>query len=227
MNNIKLGFHVLVIAIVGHTVACGGTGSVSIDGEIPNQRLELSTAFAWVDALHVRSSTGGYEMNDSPTMYIMLSGAAFEPESDLRFTDPAEVERIAHDERNRGSVRLRIRAAKLVRAGQTLTDPPEPGAAGEGEPRLDAQIEFGREELAGDATYPDAPIPQLASTRRLVLKLDNYGTEPGDTVAGTATYTITSAEHDPPGATTGELSIDFSAPLIHERIAESNFGGRN
>ena len=69
--------------------------------------------------------------------------------------------------------------------------------------------------------YPGL-VPEFGSDFVATFKLSELNREVGDSIEGTVTLSVERADGDPASAVTGKVTVEFTAPLIAERIAECN-----
>ena len=207
------------------TAACGGYGTATVDGDVGGAGFVLSTVYAWIDATTTETSSTGetkYKVRDSATLQLYMSGASFDPESDLRFIDAVALAQIQLDELTKGSVRVSIAPVDKLSAGQQLStssDGSDPEA-----PRLSVSSRYSEDRVEADAEYPIGGSPPVQSgDSEWRLELDTMGRERGESIAGKLTLEVKRADGDPSNAATGRVEITFDAPIIGERIAERNF----
>jgi hypothetical protein len=156
-------------------------------------------------------------------MHVVLSGAAFDPEEDLRFLPATALVDRALAERGGGRLEFRITDYDAVAAGATLSSRRE-GLLDDAPFLDDVDLSLGERPLAPDAVYPAETIAP-ASALTVELTLREAGRARGEAVAGTLVVRLDRAERDRQDAPTGELRIELDAAVIGEAIAECNASG--
>lgn len=211
----------LSLLLLSGLSACGGSfGNLAVDGDIDGYGLSLQTAFAWFDQTQAASADGRvvYEERGLADLHVVLSGAAFEPNQDLRFLSQSEAERIVREAVQNGSVRLTVKDYKNLTTGTALTLP-EPTTSGA--PGWNLTYQFAPLELDADARFPEAP-PVYGSNTQWSLTLNEIDPEVGGNITGTLQGTFARGETDPSDARIGTIMVDFTAPVLSERLAECN-----
>lgn len=210
----------LVIALTLPTLfACGGSGSAQVTGGFGAFPLELNTVYGWIDAteLKMENDKAVFAPRDNTRLRIVMSGAAFDPSRDLRFASASELLDLGREAQRKGSATLEVRNYHAFATGGQLAIP----ATGEpSSPRLAVEVTPGLTELQDDATFP-ANAPALGSKLTATLTLTEAGRSAGEAVAGTLVVEVEASEGQA-DVLTGEVTIQFEAPLVSERLAECN-----
>lgn len=205
--------------------ACGG--GPSIEGEIGTMTFDLHTVYAWIDATESKVDDMSGKLVFTPRMdkdlHVVLSGASYDPEVDARFLSAEDVLEIDREEVRNGSIGIQASKFDSLAMGMQLSDPM---MGGDG-PHMNASHRFAAQRIDADATYPMA-ANTLGSRTQYTMTFDELGREPGESISGSLVIAVVAGDNDPAGVVTGSMTVDFSAPLIGERIAECNRGeGRN
>lgn len=209
----------VAVLAAGLISACGGRGSAKIEGDIGGYKFELSTIYGWIDEMEQRSEQGKttFVLRDEPRLFLVFSGASYDPEADLRLVSPADLEELAFQESLKGKINARLTKYNQVTTGQVAMSGPGDG------PNLDVEYSFKINELDAEAVFPsEVPIYGSKFTGRLTFK--EAGKKAEESVSGTLELIVEAEAGDPAGARTGKVTLEFDAPLIHERIAECNNG---
>jgi hypothetical protein len=200
---------------------CGA--GASVEGSVGGFSFELATVYAWIDATEadVDQDAGKivFSEREDHDLHLVLSGASYDPEVDVRFMSADELIAVSLDEERYGRIGMVVTESQGIANGTVLTDPP----ATDGGPRLNASHRFGAVRVEADAEYPPEAL-LLASRVTYTLTIDEIEREAGKYVSGTIVVAIDRADDDPAGLQTGSITVDFSAKLIGERIAECNHG---
>lgn len=211
--------------VLGLTLAaCSGAGSAEVTGSFGSFTLELNTVYGWIDATESKMDGGKlvFAPRDKPRLHVVMSGAVFDPDQDLRFVSASELVDLARESQRLGSASLVVRNYHVFTVGGQLAIP----NTGEGDaPRLEMSLALGLNELESDATYP-AAAPEFGDELTATLTLTEAGRAAGESVVGTVVVKLAPDEDDPADALGGEITIELDAPLISEWVAECNGSGQ-
>jgi hypothetical protein len=205
------------------TAACGG--GASVEGQIGGRSFQLATVFGWIDATEaeVDPSAGKiiFKARSRKDLHVVMSGATYNPEQDVRFLTAAELADIGLQQVQNGYVELRVTNFDAVGAGAILTDP-DPNGGGDA-PELDANHRLAAVRVEADAIFPMEAL-LFGSRTTYTLTVEEVGRASGESVSGTLVISVQRADGDPTVVQTGSITLDFTASLIGERIAECNAG---
>jgi hypothetical protein len=204
-------------------VGCGP--GIAVTGDVAGRGVDLRTAYAWLDATEVDEDDGRVvtATRERKTMHVVLSGADFDPEADVRFVPVVDRLERERTERLGGRVAFRITDFDGVGGGMLLTS--ERGGLMERAPRLDdLELALAERALAPDATLPAESLA-LASRLSMELTLTEAGRARGDSLRGTLVVKVERNDRDRQDAPTGTLTVDLDVPVIGEAIAECNASG--
>ncbi len=202
------------------TTACG-TGA-KITGDVAGFGFELRTVFAWLDATESDQEDGRiiFTTRDRKTMRVVLSGASFDPESDVRFLSAGEVFDLERENSINGSITFNITNFDAVTEGSVLHSPRDE-EMGE-DPRLTSVgHQFAFKRVEADAVLPPEIIG-FGSKVSYQLTITKLGKVRGETLSGTLIIRVEREENDRQDAKTGEITVEFDASVIGEAIAECN-----
>src|SRR5262245_17218736 len=121
-----------------------GCGSdVTVDGEVGGLSFDLKTAFGWIDAtdteLDIMAGKVLFTQRDEKPLNVVLSGARFDPNQDIRFMSVEQFFEMRADEERNGLITMRVSNSESLANGAVLTDP----SPGGGAPELNASHELG------------------------------------------------------------------------------------
>jgi len=198
--------------------SCGA--DVTVEGEIGGRSFDLATVYGWIDATQEDLNFGEgkivFSERERKDLHIVLSGAAYDPEVDVRFLSVDQILNRLLDEERNGVITLRISDSDAVSAGVVLTDPSQ----GDG-PELEVDHNFAAVRIESDAVYP-AEVSAFGSRTAYTLTVDEIQRDGNRFISGTLVVAVERADTDPQGVQTGSITVRFSAKLIGERIAECN-----
>jgi hypothetical protein len=153
-------------------------------------------------------------------MRVVLSGASFDPEQDVRFMSAGELLDLSRDNNVNGSISFNITNFDAVTAGLVLQSPND-NPEGD-EPRLTSiNHRFAQQRLEADAVYP-ASVIGFGSRVSYQLTINELGKARGETFSGTLLIRIERADEDRQDVKVGEITVEFDASVIGEAIAECN-----
>lgn len=212
-------------ALLGATAllvsACGS--GAKITGDVAGFSFELSTVYAWLDATETDQEDGRivFKTRDRKTMRVVLSGASFDPEADVRFMSAAELLDLSQENTRNGSINFNITNFDAVTAGLVLDNPREDGNDDDAPRLTSVEHRFGLRRLESDAVYP-AEVIGFGRRVSYRLTIEEPGKARGETLSGTLVIRIERADNDRQDAKTGEITVEFDASVIGEAIAECN-----
>jgi len=208
------------------------TGSATTEGSVGGREVSLSgTVFSWWDETV-------YDVDDDGNLFkqtrdgeeqhlnIALYGFSFNPREDQRFWSWQQIVEFNYNMMHHDHLSFTVGAAGGLSNGARLEynneDPPIP----DDNPHLLGEPGFYQAPVKVNETndYPGT-VKEPGSRRVYVLELSTVEREPGSEIKGSFEVKIEKAENDPSNVVTGSVRGDFTAPLIHERIAECNFSG--
>lgn len=200
---------------------CGG-GGATVTGDVGGYSFVLNTIFAWIDATDADSdqSTGKiiYKAKPVKSLFLVFSGAFFDPEEDQRFVSVEQRLELDHQTQLNGQISAQIGDSDKLTTGMELVQPSMGNPMG---PSFNASHRFGLVQLQGDAVFP-AEAMQFGGRTTYKLTLDQLAQEPGKSVSGKLVISVEREDNEPAGVITGSVTVEFDAPIIHERIAECN-----
>lgn len=202
------------------TSACG-TGA-KITGDVAGFGFDLRTVYAWLDATESDQMDGRivYTTRDRKTLRVVMSGASFDPEQDMRFMSASELQDLGRENTNNGSISFNVTNFDAVTNGLVLISPREDGT--EDDPRLTSiNHRYAQQPLEPDAVYP-AEVIGFGSRETYQLTITEAGKARGETFSGTLVIRIERDDDDRQDARTGEITVEFDASVIGEAIAECN-----
>src|SRR5688572_26633490 len=92
---------VFAVTLVSAFAAACGSGA-SVEGDVDGWSFDLSTIFAWIDATEAEEDgeTGKVIFKARPRkdLHVVLSGASYDPEQDVRFTSTEDLLEIGRQE---------------------------------------------------------------------------------------------------------------------------------
>lgn len=231
----QMGFGLVTLGLVfsmGSGCVLFQTGSASTEGSVGGREIELSgTVFAWWDETV-------YDVDDDGNLFkqtrdaeeqqlsIRMYGFGFNPREDQRFWSWEQILSHEYDVYHHDRLFFTIGAAGGLSSSARLEYNSEEPPIPDDQPHLLGEPFFAQAPVKVNETndYPGT-VKEQGSRRVYVLELTQVEREPGSEVKGSFEVKIEKAENDPSNVVTGSVRGDFTAPLIHERIAECNFGG--
>lgn len=194
-----------------------GYGAVSVEGSFDGERFApTGTVFAVVDA-HVEEARpgGGVAVIDrgDPTLQLFFCQPAIDPDVDFAGLGGSEIAQL-RDEVARGDrVVLRDLSTSTLAAGVRLV-------ADAGRTDFALLVLAGNPPIAASDSYAELrPLGRQMST---LLTIERATVEEGGQVAGALAIARDRAADQPANTATGSVTLRFDAPILHERIGESN-----
>ncbi len=209
----------LAATLISAALLAGGCGygAVSVEGSFgPEAFAPTGTVFAVLDAhVEVDDPAGGVRVEERATKTVILffCEPALDPDVDWAGLPGSEILELRETVRRGDRVRVRDIDVALV----------EPGA------RLEAsadQTDFsfmalpGTEPLTPDQTY--AQERPLGRVVKAALVTEEVQLSEGGHLKGQLTISRERASDQPANTATGEVVLRFDAPVVGERIGESN-----
>jgi len=170
---------------------------------------------------HVDGFDDNLNEDERPRVVVFMSWLIFDPSRDLRDIDGAELEKLKHELRLRDAMAIVFDDQTDVSAGATF-ESRTAGGVEESNDGLSARVHFAPERLTGASTYSD--FRPFGSGRIVTVTVESAGFVDGGVrgVNGTVVIDVQTSDSDPSDSLTGRLEGRFSAPLVEERVAESN-----
>ncbi|MFH1812019.1 MAG: hypothetical protein ABIJ09_24990 [Pseudomonadota bacterium] len=197
-------------------IGCG-YGAVSVDGSFGPERFEpTGTVFAVVDAhVEVDDPTGGIRVEERAvkTVVVFLCQAALDPDVDWAGLPGREI--LGLQETVRRGDRVLVRDLALTQL--------EPGA------RLEASAQRadfgfvalpGTEPVGADDSY--AQVRPLGRVVKAAFVVEEAELREGGHLRASLTLARERAGDQPANTATGQVTLTFDAPILGERIGESN-----
>ncbi len=203
-----------------------GCGPVRVTGGFDGQPFSVTgSAVAWVDKSQYRFEGGSQTAKlatrsvDDSVLFVQFYEAVFDPSVDLFSLPPADQTRI-RDEMQRGDHLLwQVRRGAAVRDGDRLRAVATDQLPPEVFPYIDVvDVQFGARDVSGNAKYPQF-APRLAGNQKVNITLTQTSPDLVGQVALSAKRTATESD----GFVEGKVVVDFTIPLLAERVAECNF----
>jgi hypothetical protein len=191
--------------------SAGFAGAIGDRGFDPN-----GTVFTYVD-----SYDDNLNEDSRPRVVVFMTWLIFDPSSDMRDLDGATLENLKHEFELRDAMAIVFDDQTEVSAGATFESRTASGVE-ESNDGLSARVHFAPERLTGASTYSD--FRPFGSERVVTITIDSAGFVDGGVrgINGRAVIDVSTSESDPADSLTGRLEGTFSAPLVEERVAESN-----
>jgi hypothetical protein len=192
-------------------------GSAGFAGAIGDRTFDPNgTVFTYLD-----SYDDSLNEDERPRVVVFMTWLIFDPSSDLRDVDGATLEGLKHELALRDAMAIVFDDQTEVTAGAAFESRTTSGIE-ESNDGLSARIHFAAERLTGASTYAD--FRPFGSERVVTVTIDSAGFVDGGVrgVNGSVVVDVSAADSDPADALTGRLEGRFSAPLVEERVAESN-----
>jgi len=206
------------------------TGSASTDGEIGGRTVAIgATVFAWWDTTVYDQDNDGNLFKQTrdgqnERLHVEMYGFGFNPREDFRFLSIDQQLELARNMNMYDSLIFVVGASGGIANGARLTysraEPPTPGD----QPYLagEPELSLGWIKVNETNEYPST-VKELGSARNFTLELKNVSRKAGEAIEGSFEIKIDKDSNDRGSIVTGSVKGDFSAPVLHERIAECNF----
>lgn len=206
------------------------TGSASTDGEIGGRSVNVGgTVFAWWDVTVYDQDNDGNLFKQTrdgqhESLNIRLYGYAFNPREDFRFLGIDQQLELARNININDSLEFTVGSSGGIANGARLTystaEPPTPGD----QPYLAGMPDLGLGWIKVNETneYPST-VKELGSLRNFTLELKKVSRKSGEAIEGSFEVKIDKDSNDRGSIVTGSVKGDFTAVVLHERIAECNF----
>ncbi|MEW5849232.1 MAG: hypothetical protein AB2A00_10475 [Myxococcota bacterium] len=196
-----------------------GLGSIRAEGRFTDNTdfgasfFPNGTGFAVYDRFVTRDD-GTVDQRPEGQVRLFLSGASFDPTTDLQALGAAELEDLIQQVRTRDLLIISELTATAVAASGVLeaTQPPAEGP-----------FNFLARRAAGFLAPNSEPTPPMGS--RLTLRLTFTAVDLRDygrVVVEPALLKAEQGEDQTARASTGEITLHINIPVIPERLAESN-----
>jgi hypothetical protein len=201
---------------LGVTAGCG-YGAVSAAGSFDGERFApTGTVFAVIDA-HVEEARagGGLAVVDrsDPTLQLFFCQPAIDPDVDFAGLSGSEIAQL-RDQVERGDrVVLRDLPISAVAVGAHLE-------ANAGRADFALLVLAGNPPISAADSY--AEMRPLGRQLSAVLAIERATLEEGGQIAALLTIARDRAADQPANTATGSVALRFDAPIVHERIGESN-----
>lgn len=202
---------IALVASIGVS-ACGGNGSAEVTTEMAGVVLEFSTAYAY---LRTTERIGDMYQKVDPRLKIVISGASYDPDRDVRFLSAGELLQIQLDQTRKGLLLMTLEKYNEQPTGQPIEDPRD------GDDVLEARLSFGVTELQSESQFPAQP-GDLGRDVIQRLTLTEKVAKAGDILNGTYEINFSKARDQAATVRTGRITVEFSAPVVEELIARCN-----
>lgn len=173
------------------------------------------TVFSYLDATDAAGAT-----DDDPPVAIGMTWAVFDPASDLNDLDGAGLEELRHEIALRDAFSLVFAKQGKMKADAQFKAVIV-GDNVDSDVGLVPTLHLAPERLTQDSNYAD--VVPFASKRTVDVTLTSvsFNEEPKE-IAGDVTITFDRIDGDAGDAREGKIEGSFRAPLVGERVAESN-----
>jgi len=208
-------FAALALAAVAATSGCR-FGQAAFTGNIDGRAFDpTGTVFAYVD-----EHDDALVQDKRPRVVVAMTWIVFDPERDLNDVDGSTLEDMAHEMRLRDALALVFDDQGVLSSGQThegISDANGPTPNDD----LVAFVHLAPERLSPQTGFAD--FTPFGSKRTTTVKLDRVSfTDVRPVISGGVELSFTSTQTDPGVTHQGSFSGTFEAPIIEERLAESN-----
>jgi hypothetical protein len=204
------------VLALGLVSGCG-YGAVSVAGSFDGERFApTGTVFALIDAHAEEPRPGGgidVTLRSAPTLLLFFCQPALDPDVDLAGLGGSEIIELRELLRRGDRALLRDLPTRLLAAGAQLTL--DPGRAD-----FTLLVLAGSDPVAADDSYSE--LRPLGRHLSAVLAVERADLQEGGQVAGTLAIARDRAADQPVSTATGTVTLRFAAPVVHERIGESN-----
>lgn len=162
--------------------------------------------------------------DDGTILYIRLFGFMFNPGEDRRMWTSQEWRTFRQGTQTEPYFLVTVRQADQLDEGDEIEfDSNEMANIDATKPNISVSFSPGNGTLDNGSEYPDEIKPfgsRVIAKLTLDRKEENAGY--GRTLAGTLTYERQKADGDPGDVVEGEVSVNFQAMVVGERLAECN-----
>lgn len=208
---------VAAAALAQGLVAACGYGAVSVEGSFDGERFApTGTVFALIDA-HVEESRagGGVAVVDraDPTLQLFFCQPAIDPDVDFAGLSGSEIVQLRDQVQRGDRVLLRDLPVRAVAAGAHLE-------ADAGRADFALLVLAGNPPISAADSY--SALRPLGRQLGAVLAIEQATLEEGGHLAAVLTIARDRAADQPANTATGSVALRFDAPIVHERIGESN-----
>jgi len=207
------------IPVLATLVALGGCGygAVSAEGSFGEVRFApTGTVFAVIDAhreVHVPGQGLRVEDRGDQTLVLFFCEAAIDPDLDFAALSGSEIIELRETVRRGDRLLLEDVPLDEVSEGARLT-------ASQARPDFSYTVARGSAPIDGNDSYAD--LPPLGRRVAVTLAVEAVALEEGGHVQGSVTIDRERADDQPANTATGRVTLRFDAPVVGERIGESN-----
>jgi hypothetical protein len=205
----------LLVVVTALSSACR-FGQARFEGKIDDRTFDpAGTAFAYVD------QRGDDLVEDPrPRVVVVLTWLVFNPESDLNDLSGPELEAYAHELELRDAMTLVFDDQGTLQSGVEMVSVREGAAEIETGP-LTAVVHMAPDRLDAQSSFGDfAPFGSKRTTTVTLSAVDFRSDNPH--LAGEVELAFAPTPSDPALNRQGTYSGTFDAPVVNERVAESN-----
>lgn len=224
------GLMIAALAMTSSACILFQTGSANTTGSIGNREVSVGgTVYAWWDLTSYDVDDNGHlfkQTRDSEdqVLHIQLYGYGFNPREDQRFWSWEDQIKFHYELSQHDQMQFSVNEAGTLNNGARLTyNNEEPPSAGEGPFLSSVSFSAAPVKVNESNDYPDT-VKAMGTRNLVTLELKEVEREPGKNIAGSFEIKIEKSDSDDASVATGTLTGDFSASIVHERLAECNNG---
>lgn len=194
-----------------------GYGSIWVEGTFGDQRFEPNgTVFAVIDGHVVEENPGGginVTQREDKRLTLFFCQPPIDPDVDFAAMSGGEI--VALRDRVRRGDRLHIKDLSLSKVveGARLK-------ASAQEDDFSFVALAGSKQVSSGDSY--AQVPPLGRLVKVLFVADGLELKEAGHVGGSITITRDRADDQPANTATGEVKLSFTAPIVGERLGESN-----
>jgi hypothetical protein len=209
----------LLPAVLVASAATSGCrfGEAGFQSSVPGRGFEPGgTVFSYLD-----ERDDALVEDPDPRVVVVMTWIVFDPTRDLRDTEGEELEAMGHELKQRDALALVFDRQGAVDAGEVYESVTAGGVEG-GDGSFTARVHLAPERLGSQSTYAD--LQPIASQRTTTVTLTTASfADAQPVVAGDVEIVFAAVDGvDPGSAVEGAFTGSFRAPLVPERVAESN-----
>lgn len=205
------------------------TGSANTSGSVGDREVSLGgTVYAWWDLTTYDIDDNGNlfkQTRDSAdqVLHIAMYGYAFNPREDRRFWSWEDQLKFYYESEKQDQLFFDVyEAGGLNNSARLNYNNEEPPTAGEGPFMGEPSFSPAPVKVNEGNEYPET-VKYLGSRRIYTLELTQVEREAGQNIVGSFELKIEKSDSDDGGSVvTGTVTGDFTASVVHERLAECN-----